>query len=178
MKLWTHENRPHGRAMRRLLTHWGLVTHICVSNPTIIGPDNGLSPIRRQAIIGTNAGILLIRPLGTNFSEMWIEIHIFSFRKMHSKMVVWEMAAILSRPLCVKSPMENTDREITRVKCIPVTTGTSIQRCPLSFLQCDLSGIKMTLKAYNVIASRDSTAHGSTSSFRLQLSYTQICIVL
>ena len=30
--------------------------------------DNGLSPVRREAIIGTNAVILLIGPLGTNFS--------------------------------------------------------------------------------------------------------------
>ena len=40
----------------------------------IIGSDNGLSPGRRQAIIWTNAGILLIGPLGTNFSEILIEI--------------------------------------------------------------------------------------------------------
>ena len=40
-----------------MLTHWGRVTHICVGNLTIIGPDNGLSPGRRQAIIWTNAGI-------------------------------------------------------------------------------------------------------------------------
>ena len=48
--------------------------HICVSKPTIIGSDNGLSPDRRQAIIGTNAGILLIGPLETNFSQILIEI--------------------------------------------------------------------------------------------------------
>ena len=46
------------------LTHWGRVTHICVGKLTIIGSDNGLAPGRRQAIIWTNAGILLIRPLG------------------------------------------------------------------------------------------------------------------
>ena len=33
-------------------------------NVTIIGPDNGLAPDRCQTIILTNAGILLIRPLG------------------------------------------------------------------------------------------------------------------
>ena len=38
-------------------------------------PNDGLSPIRRQAIIWTNAGILLIWPLGTNFSEIFIEIY-------------------------------------------------------------------------------------------------------
>ena len=68
------------------LIHWGRVTHICVSNQTITGPDNGLSPGRRQAIIWTNAGILLVIPLGTNFSEILIEIHTFSFTKMHLKM--------------------------------------------------------------------------------------------
>ena len=68
------------------LTHWGRVTHICVSKITIIGSDNGLSPGRRQAIIWTSVGILLIGPLGTNFSEFLIEIYIFSFKKMHLKM--------------------------------------------------------------------------------------------
>ena len=67
------------------LTHWGRVTHICVSILTIIGSDNGLSPGRRQAIIWTNAGILLIGPLGTNFSEILIKIHTFSFKKMWLK---------------------------------------------------------------------------------------------
>ena len=52
------------------LTHWGRVTHICVGNLTTIGSDIGLSPGRRQAIIWTNTGILLIGPLGTNFSEI------------------------------------------------------------------------------------------------------------
>ena len=69
-----------------MLTHWGRVTHKCVSKLTIIGSDNGLSPGWRQAIIWTNAGILLIRPLGTNFNEMLIEIHTFSFKKMHLKL--------------------------------------------------------------------------------------------
>ena len=68
------------------LTHWGRVTHICVSKLTIIGSDNGLSPGRRQAIILTNAGIFLIGPLRANFSEILIEIHTFSFNKMHLNM--------------------------------------------------------------------------------------------
>ena len=49
---------------------------------TIIGSGNGLSPGRHQTIIWTNAGILLIRILGTNLSE----IHTFSFKKMHLKL--------------------------------------------------------------------------------------------
>ena len=62
------------------------MTHICVRKLTIIGSDNGLSPGRRQAIIWTNAGILLIRILGTNLSEILGEIHSLAFSKMHSKM--------------------------------------------------------------------------------------------
>ena len=69
-----------------VLTHWGRVTHICVSRLTITGSDNGLSPGQRQAIIWTNAGILLIGTLGTNFSDISIKIYIFSFKKMHLKM--------------------------------------------------------------------------------------------
>ena len=68
------------------LTHWGRVTHICIGELTIVGSNNGLSPGRRQAIIWTNAVILLIGPLGTNFNEILIEIHIFLFKKMHLKM--------------------------------------------------------------------------------------------
>ena len=79
-----------------LLTHWGRVTHICVGNLTIIGSDNGLSPDRRQAITWTNVGILLIGPLGTNFSEILIEIHTFSFKKIHLKMSFGKW-----RPFCL-----------------------------------------------------------------------------
>ena len=50
-----------------------------------IGSDNGLSPIQRQAIIWTNAWLLSIGPLGTNFSEIWIKIQNFTFKKMHLK---------------------------------------------------------------------------------------------
>ena len=80
----------------KFLTHWGRVTHICVSNLTIIGPDNGLSPGRRQAIIWTNAGILLIGPWGTNFSEISIGIYTFSFNKIHL-----EMSSAKWRPFCL-----------------------------------------------------------------------------
>ena len=70
-----------------LLTHWGRVTHICVSKLSIIGSDNGLSPGRHQAIIWSNAGILLIGSLGVNSSDNWIGIETFSIKKMHLKML-------------------------------------------------------------------------------------------
>ena len=72
------------------------MTHICVSKLNIIGSDNGLSPGGRQAIIGTNDGIFLIRPLGTNFSEILSEIYTFSFKKMHLK-----TSSAKWRPLCL-----------------------------------------------------------------------------
>ena len=56
--------------------------HDCVS----IGSDNGLSPIRHQAIIWFSAELLSNGPLGTNFSEILIKIQNFSFTKMHLKM--------------------------------------------------------------------------------------------
>ena len=68
------------------LTHWGPVTHICVSDLAIIGSHNGLSPGRRQAIIWTNTGILLVQILETNSSEIFSKIHTFSFKKMHLNM--------------------------------------------------------------------------------------------
>ena len=64
-----------------ILTHWGWVTHTCVSKLTIIDSDNGLSPGRRQAIIWTNAGILLIGPSGTDFSDILIKIKTSSLKK-------------------------------------------------------------------------------------------------
>ena len=78
------------------LTYWGRVTHICVSKITIIGSDNGLSPDRRQAIIWTNAGLLLIGPLGINFSETLVEILNFSVKKMRLK-----VSSAKRRPFCL-----------------------------------------------------------------------------
>ena len=71
--------------MLRLEHYWGRVTHICLSKLTIIGSDNVLSPGRHQAIIRTNAGILLIGLLGTNFREMLIKTLTFSLKKTRLK---------------------------------------------------------------------------------------------
>ena len=69
------------------LTHWGRVMHICIGNQAIIGSDNGLPPGRWQAIILTNATILFIWPIGTNISDIVIEICTYSFRKVNLK--IW-----------------------------------------------------------------------------------------
>ena len=78
-------------------TYWGRRTHICLSKLTIIG-----SLGRRQAITWTNAGILLIGPLGTNFSEIIIRIQTFSFKKLRLK-----MASAKSRPFCLSLNLLN-----------------------------------------------------------------------
>ena len=72
------------------------MTHISVSKLTIIGSNNGLSPDRRRVIIWTNAGILLIGPLGTNFSVILIKILTFSFKKMRLK-----VSSGKCRPFCL-----------------------------------------------------------------------------
>ena len=55
-----------------LSSHWGRATHKRVSKLTIIG--------RRKAIVWTDAGILLIWILETNFSEIFNKIHTFSLK--------------------------------------------------------------------------------------------------
>ena len=72
--------------IRTGVNSWGLMTHICISKLTIIGSDNGLSPGRHQAIIWTNAGILSIGHLGTNFNEILITIPTFSCKQIYLKM--------------------------------------------------------------------------------------------
>ena len=84
--------------------------HICVGKLTTIGSDNGLSPRRRQAILRTIARILLIGPLGTNFSEILIGIQTFSFKKMHLK-----MSSAKWRPSCLGLNVLNEERHCTRV---------------------------------------------------------------
>ena len=107
---------------KQSLTHWGRVTHICVSKLTIIGSDNGLSPGWRQAIIWTKAGILLIRPLETNFIETLIEIPIFPFKKIHLKIssgkyrlfcLGFNELMIWVRSHCTK-PQQNTENHEPR----------------------------------------------------------------
>ena len=76
--------------------------HICVSKLTIFGADNALSPGRHQAIIWTNAGILLIGPLGTDFSEILIEFSIFLFKLVQLKLLYSKW-----RPFCLNPNVLN-----------------------------------------------------------------------
>ena len=83
-----------------LFTHWGRMTHICVSKLTLILSDSGLSPGRRHAVILTTAGMLLIGLLPTHVSDILIKISIFSLKNPFEN-VVWKVTAILSRPQSV-----------------------------------------------------------------------------
>ena len=83
--LWPTKSISHTDVYLKL-THWGRVTHMYVGDLTIIGSDNGFVPVRRQSIILTHAGILLIRNLGTILSGILIRIYTFLFRKIHLKL--------------------------------------------------------------------------------------------
>ena len=77
------------------LTHFPLCRIYASVNRVSISSDSGVSPIRRQAIISTNAGLLSNWPSGTNFSEILIKIHNFSPTKMHMK-----ISSAKWRPFC------------------------------------------------------------------------------
>ena len=73
----------------------------------IIGSDNGLSPGRRQPIIWTNVGILVIGILGINFGRILIEIDAFSFNTMHMNLssAKWSLFCLgLNELLIVQHP--------------------------------------------------------------------------
>ena len=133
------------------------MTHIWFSKLTIIGSDNGLSPDRRQAIIWTIAGVLLIGPLGTNFSKVLIEILTFSFKNAFES-VVCETAAILSRPQCVNG--------VAKVKVL-----ASINPCPYVFITATY--LMLVMQTFDKSPSKLNVMQFAVSStLRLALSFT------
>ena len=50
------------------------MAHICVNKLDVIGSSNGLSPVRRQAVVWINDDLLLIGPLEIIFGEIAIKI--------------------------------------------------------------------------------------------------------
>ena len=83
--------------LQGFLTHWGIVTDICVSRLTIIGSDNGLAPSRPPSHYLNQCWLIANWTPGNKFQWIWIEILSFSFKKMHLQMLSAQMAAILSR---------------------------------------------------------------------------------
>ena len=88
-----------------LLFHWGRRI-LCVSNLTTIGSDNGLLPGRHQAIIWTNAGILLTGPLETKIQGSLNQNFYIFIQGNAFENVVCKMVAILSQPQYVKCLMK------------------------------------------------------------------------
>ena len=78
----------------------GRATHMCVSKLTITGSNNRLSPGRYQAIIWTNARILLIGPLGTNFGEIQSKFIHFHSRKCILKCRLENSGHFISASTC------------------------------------------------------------------------------
>ena len=130
------------------------MAHICFGNLTIICSDNGLSPGRRQVIIWTNAGILLIRTLGTNFNGILIKIHTFSFMKMHLKMssAKWRQYCL---GLNVLSPCNSFD-----------------YRVPVDFINCH--SLRSTGLKWNITSSRPS---GTWSKDKTPSNIQQMLII-
>ena len=134
-----------------VLTHWGRVTHICIGNLTIIGSDNGLSPERRQAIIWTNAGILLIGPLGTNFSGISIGIQTFSFKKMHFKMssAKWRPFCLGLNVLSGRKPIYSRTQHSANLRWTDTAKRSTLQLrricCKIMYTRCERFKFKIEL---------------------------------
>ena len=125
------------------------MTPTCISKLTIIGLDNGLSPGRHQSIIWTNAGVLLIGPWETNFSEILKQILYIFIQENAYENFVRKLAAILSWPQCVN--------------------WLAPGRCDTNY--CQTSNISRTLLEYRIVDHSDVVgappvgAAPTTSSF-------------
>ena len=86
------------------LNHWGQATHICASTLPLIDSSNGLTPGRRRVIIWTQAELLLIEPLGTNVSDILVDIYTFSSKKMLLKMSSWKLGPFCLGLQCICLP--------------------------------------------------------------------------
>ena len=127
----------------------------------------------RQDIILTNIGILVIRTLGTNISEILSEINYISIQESAFENFVWRMATILSRPQCVKADDQiwYLHRRSTFVICIPFS-----ERCSeTDFIRnsvnaATLEKIAIVIIDRIIILSRSIKAM-KESSFTLCVSY-------
>ena len=95
LRIWDFEFKVIDKSAPHVLMPRNV--HMC---QYIIASDNGLSPGRRQVIIWTIAGILLNRPSGVNFNENLVEIHVFSFNKIHSKCRLQNGSHFVSASMC------------------------------------------------------------------------------
>ena len=171
------------------LTHWGRVTNICVSKQSIIAFDNGLSPGRRQAIIGSNDGILLIRTLGTKFSEILSKILTFSFKKMWLK-----VSSAKWRPFCLglnvlkaviltslNGPRDNkTGRAWRPLRSRLFSTAIHINYNEISFTDCFCGGVIEALDTRQVeclVSTDDKTLYAAINAISEMASVRHVTLV-
>ena len=98
-------------------------------------------PDLRQTIIRTNDDLLLSKSIGTNFSDIWIKIPQFSFKKLNIKM------SVQFQPFCLginmltlacyivvhgltRSSLIHGDYHLLRTKPLPAATMTHHQVDP------------------------------------------------
>ena len=124
--LISYQSKSHLRV--KALNRWGRVMHICVSNLTIIGSDNGLSPDRRQALTWTNAEFIvnwthrnkLQSNLNSN-SNIFIQENAF-------ENVICQMVAIFSLPQWVNMKHADTTALMALTKCQHVLWCNYLER--------------------------------------------------
>ena len=111
-----------------------------------VGSDNGLLPVWHQAIIWTNAG-LLIGPLGTNPSEIQIRFHTFWFKVL----LQWNSTSVYNS--CTYSTYH-----------LELALGTFMRHFVSACLVYYTSWEKIYLNSYSKI-------HGSRKPMRSNLSF-------
>ena len=163
-----------------ILTNCGRVTHICVSKLNIIDSDNELSPRPWHAIIWTNAGILIIRPVGTKFIEHLVEMHTFSFKKIHLK-----ISPAKWRPFCLGLNVSMILRLTLLVHVLPPTrsrassTRTSMPPCSCRSLAPDKPVenndplLRHQMETFSVLLALCAGNSPVTSEFPLQRPVTR-----
>ena len=94
-------NRRRAKSQNLIVSEWhGSLTCWDHINRDIQEKNLWHGNVRRQAIIWSNAGILLIAPLGTNFSDILIEIHKFSLKKCIWKCRLGNGGHFVSASMC------------------------------------------------------------------------------
>ena len=78
------------KCQNHMLHHWIDWRIYTLINLTLIGSDNGLSPVQRHAIMRNNVESLAVGPLGENLNHIFFEIQNFHLRKtFYSKLKIF-----------------------------------------------------------------------------------------
>ena len=117
-----------------------------------IASDNGLSPIRHQAIIWINAWLLSNGPLGTNFNEISMKIQSFSFTKMHnitSMYTTWNYddnisSRLNTSPISTHNEAIVSQEIISKMHRISFRLTTKVSRAPVDNNETFMKGLGMS----------------------------------